>query len=117
MLLLLLLNRQSLEEVILKFFYFDLSANICGFVRKYLRTNIYGLNKSQHLVITDFENAMVVAAQNVFPDAHVTGCYFRFAQTLFKKWTEYNLGVIYGNEKSQAGNIARMTFRFFDFCK
>ena len=65
------------------------------------------------LVITDFENAMVVAAQNVFQEAHVTGCYFRFAQTLFKKWTEYNLGVIYGNEKSQAGNIARMTFRFF----
>nr|CAD2145609.1 unnamed protein product [Meloidogyne enterolobii] len=62
-------------------------------------------------IITDFENAMVVAAQNVFHDAHVTGCYFRFAQTLFKKWTEYNLGVIYGNEKSQAGNIARMTFR------
>ncbi|CAK5025716.1 unnamed protein product [Meloidogyne enterolobii] len=58
---------------------------------------------------------MVVAAQNVFHDAHVTGCYFRFAQTLFKKWTEYNLGVIYGNEKSQAGNIARMTFRFFNF--
>ena len=56
---------------------------------------------------------MVLAAQKVFPEAHISGCYFRFAQELFKKWSEYNLGVIYGNEKSQAGNIARMTFRFF----
>ncbi|CAK5024832.1 unnamed protein product [Meloidogyne enterolobii] len=54
---------------------------------------------------------MVLAAQKVFPEAHISGCYFRFAQELFKKWSEYNLGVIYGNEKSQAGNIARMTFR------
>ncbi|KAL7073866.1 hypothetical protein ACQ4LE_007017 [Meloidogyne hapla] len=62
-------------------------------------------------IITDFENTMVVAAQKVFPEAHVTGCYFRFAQTLFCKWTEYNLGAIYGNEKISAGNIARMTLR------
>uniref|UniRef100_A0A914ND54 FLYWCH-type domain-containing protein n=1 Tax=Meloidogyne incognita TaxID=6306 RepID=A0A914ND54_MELIC len=62
-------------------------------------------------IITDFENTMVLAAQKVFPEAHISGCYFRFAQELFKKWSEYNLGVIYGNEKSQAGNIARMTFR------
>ena len=65
------------------------------------------------LVITDFENVMVEAAQNVFQEAHVSGCYFRFSQELFRKWTEFNLGDIYGNEDSQAGNIARMTFRFF----
>ncbi|CAK5024843.1 unnamed protein product [Meloidogyne enterolobii] len=62
-------------------------------------------------VITDFENSVVEAAQNVFTEAHVTGCYFRFSQELFRKWTEFNLGDIYGNEDSQAGNIARMTFR------
>nr|CAD2145606.1 unnamed protein product [Meloidogyne enterolobii] len=62
-------------------------------------------------VITDFENVMVEAAQNVFQEAHVSGCYFRFSQELFRKWTEFNLGDIYGNEDSQAGNIARMTFR------
>ena len=56
---------------------------------------------------------MVVASQKVFPEAHISGCYFRFAQALFRKWTEYNLGALYGHEKSQAGNIARMTFRFF----
>ncbi|CAK5025731.1 unnamed protein product [Meloidogyne enterolobii] len=64
-------------------------------------------------VITDFENSVVVAAQNVFTEAHVSGCYFRFSQELFRKWSEFNLGDIYGNEDSQAGNIARMTFRFF----
>nr|CAD2156157.1 unnamed protein product [Meloidogyne enterolobii] len=62
-------------------------------------------------IITDFENDMVVAAQKVFPEASVSGCYFRFAQALFKKWRELKLGAIYGYERSLAGNIARMTFR------
>uniref|UniRef100_A0A915NRF8 MULE transposase domain-containing protein n=1 Tax=Meloidogyne floridensis TaxID=298350 RepID=A0A915NRF8_9BILA len=62
-------------------------------------------------IITDFENVMVEAAQNVFQEAHVSGCYFRFSQELFRKWSEYNLAEIYGHENSQAGNIARMTFR------
>ena len=65
------------------------------------------------LVITDFEDSMVVAVQKVFPETHLSGCYFRFAQELFKKWAECNLGNIYGDDKSQTGNIARMTFRFF----
>jgi len=59
---------------------------------------------------------MVEAAQNVFQEAHVSGCYFRFSQELFRKWSEYNLAEIYGHENSQAGNISRMTFRYFDFC-
>nr|CAD2147780.1 unnamed protein product [Meloidogyne enterolobii] len=62
-------------------------------------------------IIADLENSVVVAAQNVFPQVHINGCFFRFSQELFCKWTEYNLGDIYGNEDSQAGNIARMTFR------
>jgi len=67
------------------------------------------------LVITDFEDSMVVAVQKVFPETHLSGCYFRFAQELFKKWAECNLGNIYGDDKGQTGNIARMTFRFFLF--
>uniref|UniRef100_A0A914NNT2 MULE transposase domain-containing protein n=1 Tax=Meloidogyne incognita TaxID=6306 RepID=A0A914NNT2_MELIC len=66
---------------------------------------------SSTAIITDFENVMVEAAQNVFQEAHVSGCYFRFSQELFRKWSEYNLAEIYGHENSQAGNIARMTFR------
>ncbi|CAK5024841.1 unnamed protein product [Meloidogyne enterolobii] len=62
-------------------------------------------------IITDFENVMVEAAQNVFQEAYVSGCYFRFSQELFRKWSEYNLAEIYGHENSQAGNISRMTFR------
>ncbi|KAL7073867.1 hypothetical protein ACQ4LE_007014 [Meloidogyne hapla] len=62
-------------------------------------------------IITDFENDMVVAAQKVFPEASVSGCYFRYAQALFKKWRDLKLGALYGHEKSLAGNIARMTFR------
>uniref|UniRef100_A0A914NUS1 MULE transposase domain-containing protein n=1 Tax=Meloidogyne incognita TaxID=6306 RepID=A0A914NUS1_MELIC len=62
-------------------------------------------------IIADLENSVVVAAQNVFPQVHINGCFFRLCQELFCKWTEYNLGDIYGNDDSQAGNIARMTFR------
>ena len=54
---------------------------------------------------------MVCAAQNVFPEATCSGSYLRLAQALFRKWRELKLGALYGNEKGEAGNIARMTFR------
>ncbi|CAK5059040.1 unnamed protein product [Meloidogyne enterolobii] len=62
-------------------------------------------------IILDYDNEMVCAAQNVFPEAICSGSYLRFAQALFRKWRELKLGTLYGNEKGQEGNVARMTFR------
>ncbi|KAL7074033.1 hypothetical protein ACQ4LE_006286 [Meloidogyne hapla] len=62
-------------------------------------------------IILDYDNEMVCAAQNVFPEAICSGSYLRLSQALFRKWRELKLGALYGNEKGQAGNIARMTFR------
>ncbi|KAF7638676.1 hypothetical protein Mgra_00001758 [Meloidogyne graminicola] len=88
-----------------------LTGDSSSFYEEALDVIANSIEPSKPTKILDYDNEMVCAAQNVFPEALCSGSYTRFSQTLFRKWKELKLGALYGNEKGQEGSIARMTFR------
>lgn len=65
------------------------------------------------LIMVDFERAAISAAQTVFPNADVNGCYFHFCQCLFRQIQANGLQTIYQDDPTFAsymGCVAALAF-------
>ena len=50
------------------------------------------------LYISDFEIAQSISVKNVYPDAHLNGCYFHFTQIVWNRIREMSLVIEYKKE-------------------
>lgn len=56
-------------------------------------------------IMVDFEQAAIKAAQSVFPQTQIAGCYFHFCQCIFRQVQRCGLQTIYSNDTNFAQHI------------
>ena len=64
-------------------------------------------------VLVDFESASVGAFRNAFPNAHVSGCYFRLSQSILRKVNEVGMKVAYERDDKVRGSVRCLAALFF----
>lgn len=60
------------------------------------------------VIITDFEDAFIKAVEEVFPDSHLHGCNFHFAQCILRQVNNMNLKSRYNRDDEFALHIKMM---------
>jgi hypothetical protein len=60
-------------------------------------------------VVCDFEQSIILAIETEFPRAKVSGCYFHFCQSLYRKINSLGLGLAY-RQDPQLGEAIRKCF-------
>ncbi len=73
--------------------------------KKYLRIRITAESQPK-IFVHDFEKAALNAIKSVFPEVQIHGCYFHFAQNLWKNMQNKNLSKKYLNN-----SITRLSFK------
>src|SRR5205823_8963479 len=61
------------------------------------------------LVLTDFEQAAINAAQNEFPDSVHKGCFFHLCQNVWRKIQNSGLAVQYGQDEDFSIKLRHLT--------
>lgn len=60
------------------------------------------------VIVTDFEQSFITAAQKVFPNTHIRGCHFHFGQCIYRHVQQCGLQHQYSTDDEFALNIKMM---------
>ena len=66
-----------------------------------------GLELAPRVIQTDFEVAAIQAAQEVYPDANIRGCFFHYSQAVWRKVAEKGLAVEYRTNPDLQRHVRR----------